>query len=186
MTHIFDLDNTLVYTDRANCDAYNEALRREGLEPITAAGRITRETVRFAYPEMADVQLQRIITGKQALFSPKKTVLNVPLLEYAKEQGRDRCLIWSSADYGRACSLMVYHNLKAHFFDVYFSPKTDIPRELELLVRRFLLNPGNLVVYEDTEGHIEELRKMGIRVIDANALGAYGVKPGPRPNWYSV
>lgn len=166
MTHIFDLDNTLVYTDQANHDAYNEALRKEGLEPIVSAGRVTRETVRSAYPDLTSIRIQRIISRKQMFFSLEKTFVNAPLLRYAKEQGRNHCLVWSSADYGRACSLMKYHSLDMYFFDIHFSKKINIAQEFEELAQRFSIERQDVIVYEDTDSFIEELRRMGIKAID--------------------
>lgn len=166
MTHIFDLDNTLVYTDQANHDAYNEALQQEGLKPIALEGRITRETVWFVYPNLTNTQIQRIIASKQMLFPLEKTFVNAPLLQYAKEQGRDDCLIWSGADYGRIRSLMKYYGLDAYFFDIYSSKKSNIVQEFEELSRRFSIEPQDVIVYEDTNCYIEELRRIGVKTID--------------------
>ena len=166
MIHIFDLDNTLVYTDAANRDAYNAALREAGLEPVRSSGRITRHVVKKAYPQLSDPQLRQIIARKQALFLPEKTVVNLPLLQYARRQGRDHCLIWSGADPARAAALIRCHGLDAYFRDTYFSKKADMAAEFRELLRRFSLKKEELTIYEDTDSSIEMLRGMNILVVD--------------------
>lgn len=169
MNYIFDLDNTLVYTNQANNDAYNAALRREHLAPIQWEGRIVRSVVREVYPQLTDDQLQRIIRSKQACYPFERTQVNAPLLRYVKALGRERCFLWSGADQGRARSLMDYHHLNGLFSAAEFSEKTDVLREFDALVRRFSLDPRDLTVFEDTDRHIEALRSAGISVVDVKS-----------------
>lgn len=193
MTHIFDFDNTLVYTDRANNDAYRRALALEGLACPAAEGRITRQTVRAAYPWLSEDRLAHIVRSKQRLFSRELTVPNAPLIERVRSLGRDRCLLWSSAGRDRLFSLLDYYGLRDCFFAVRLSGKRDVVRELEKLARDFSLNLQDLTVYEDTRMHIMALRARGIRVADmgceppkmpSNPAGFAGV--GTVPLWRFV
>ncbi len=166
MKHIFDLDNTLVYTNQANNDAYNSALRQAGLKPIRGVDRITRETVRRVYRHLTGEQIQKIITNKRTLYCVQKTYVNHRLLRYARKQGVENCFVWTSADCGRAFSVMEHHGLHRYFSDIYFSEKRNIVQELEDLTRHFCLEPQDVVIYEDTDTYIEELRQGGVEVVD--------------------
>lgn len=178
MMHIFDFDNTLVYTNRANNAAYNRALALEGLAPILSEGRITRVTVKAAYPELTGEQLKRVIANKQAHFPKEQTSVNGPLLAYVRSLGRERCLLWSSADQGRARALVEYYGLEPCFSTLYFSEKTHVVQELEKLAQRFSIKMRDLTVYEDTDPYIEELRAHGVRAVDAKRWTASFVHSG--------
>lgn len=169
MKYIFDLDNTLVFTDLANNTAYNAVLQRAGLPPIQTQGRITRETVGAAYPQLSQHQLEQIIQEKQAVFSPALTRVALPLLERAANQGRENCLVWSSADPARAIPLMEHHGLGAYFFDVCFSPKRDVCRELGKILQEHSISPGDVVVFEDAAAYIAALRGGGFQVVEAGS-----------------
>ena len=160
----------MVYTDEANNLAYNVALVKEGLELIAAPGRITRGTVAEAYPELTAERLARIISHKEAVYSVETTYVNDCLLQFAKRQGRDSCFIWSSANPARASAVVEYHGLREWFSGLYFSKKTDIRQEVEELFRYFSFSPRDVVVYEDTDPYIQELRSIGITVVDVKDL----------------
>lgn len=165
MKYIFDLDNTLVFTDQANNVVYNEALERAGLSPLQVEGRITRGTVRATYPQLSRSQFDQIVAEKQAAFSPALTWVNRPLLERAANWGRENCLVWSSADRARAISLMEYHGLWAYFFDVCFSPKRDVCQELKKILRRYSISQEDVVIFEDDVLHIAALQDSGIQIV---------------------
>lgn len=66
--YVFDLDNTLIYTDSLNNDSYNYALSLQGLAPINDCKRITRDIVFKKYPNLNNVQKNKIIELKQEYF----------------------------------------------------------------------------------------------------------------------
>ena len=166
MKHIFDLDNTLVYTDEANACAYNAALEKENLKPLRAETRITKETVLKAYPDLTQTQMLRIIANKKALYPVHKTFLNKRLLRYAKEQGKDNCILWSCGDPDRIFSILDYHRMQETLSQVFFSKKNDVWMELGELMERYMLLPEDVIVYEDTDSYIKTLREHGIAVVD--------------------
>jgi len=65
MRHVFDLDNTLIYTDSLNNDSYNYALKKLGLATINDCKRITRDVILSKYPEINSFQKNEIIELKQ-------------------------------------------------------------------------------------------------------------------------
>lgn len=72
--HIFDLDNTLVYTNEANNDAYNMALIQFGMKPIEGVERITREIVFEKYSNLTDLQRYQIVKKSKNYFRWKKHI----------------------------------------------------------------------------------------------------------------
>ena len=65
--YVFDLDNTLVFTDALNNEAYNFVLKKFGLSEIRNVERITREVVFQKYPEVEKWK-DEIIALKQNFF----------------------------------------------------------------------------------------------------------------------
>ena len=65
--YVFDLDNTLVFTDALNNEAYNFILKKFGLSEIQNVERITREVVFQKYPEVEKWK-DEIIVLKQKFF----------------------------------------------------------------------------------------------------------------------
>ena len=166
MKFIIDLDNTLVLSDEANNIAYNAALRLEGIDPLPLSGRITRSVVLKTYPKLTGEQMDRIIANKNRLYPVHETRLNHDLVEYIKMQGKNACLLWSSANEKRILSILDYHKLRSLFFDIFISAKSDIIKDLEVLVNRYAMTYQELIVFEDTDRYIAELREKGIRVVD--------------------
>lgn len=166
MKFIIDLDNTLVFSDDANNTAYNMALDLEGVNPILVNGRITRSTVLETYPELAGERIDRIIANKSRLYPVHETRLNRDLVKYIRTQGKNACLLWSSASEKRILSILDYHKIKNLFFDIFISTKSDVFKDLEVMVSRYVMTYQELIVFEDNDRYIEELREKGIRVVD--------------------
>ena len=62
MNYIFDLDNTLIYSDAANHLAYKEAVRNVIHKDLDIkSGRITRGDIASRYPNLTATQLSKII-----------------------------------------------------------------------------------------------------------------------------
>lgn len=165
--HIFDLDNTLVYTNEANNDAYNMALIQLGMKPIEGVERITREIVFEKYSNLTDLQRCRIVEKKQELFPLEKTRTNKDLLWFVRQIGRDNCFVWSGADPMRGRAILRYHEMETLFADVQFSKKENITQELFELSRCLGISLQDITIYEDIDEYIIELRNIGITVIDA-------------------
>ena len=65
--YVFDLDNTLVYTNSLNNESYNYALRLLGKSYLTEIKRITRNVVFQKYNLSVD-EKKRLIEYKQNYF----------------------------------------------------------------------------------------------------------------------
>ena len=169
--YVFDVDNTLVFTDALNTEAYNAALMAHGLDPIKTGERITRETVVRQYPDLSAEQLKLIIQEKQAYCKAhaEETEINSTLLEFLKKKTPESCLFWTSADQERIQSLLDYYSISNLARERIVADKKHIPECIAGLQRIFRCSADELLVFEDNPRIIRELRENGISVIDINA-----------------
>ena len=125
---VFDLDNTLIYTDFLNNESYNYALLQSGFNSINNCTRITRMTVRKRHPYIDCVRLNEIIQIKQDYFTHNlfKTIPNEPVINLLKQQNPQDCLLWTSASEARVYSLMKYYDISKSFKDVLMTSKKTI------------------------------------------------------------
>ena len=93
---VFDLDNTLVFTDMLNNESYNFALTKIGKERIVDVKRITRNIVNSVY-ELTDDEKQQLIKTKQEYFDNNisKIELNEGLILKLKELDSSKCILWT-------------------------------------------------------------------------------------------
>ena len=169
--YVFDVDNTLVFTDVLNTEAYNAALMAHGFAPIKTGERTTRETVVSQYPDLSAERLKLIIQEKQAYCKAhaEKTEVNSALLKVLKNQSPESCLFWTSADRERIQSLLDYYSISNLARELIVADKKHIPECITDLQRIFRCSADELLVFEDNPRIIRELRANGISVIDINA-----------------
>lgn len=165
--YVFDLDNTLVYTDKLNNDSYNHALNLFGLSPISYYKRITRNVIFEQYPSLNEVQRSEIIAIKQMHFinNLENTHPNAELIKYLKSLPVDLCVLWTSGEETRVMAVLEYYQLKYSFRRVVFSDKADLEDDLQRICREFDIHSEHLVFYEDNKCLIEELQKLKVNVV---------------------
>ena len=99
MVYVVDLDDTLVLTKNLNNDAYNYALEQNGQRRIKTNKRLTREN-------FGETDSKKLITDKQNYFAQKwlkyRVVVNEEILNLLKNQDKENCYLWTSADKNRA------------------------------------------------------------------------------------
>lgn len=161
MKYIFDLDNTLVFTDTANNAAYNKALIQMNLPPIHQSERITREIVFKKYPELSGQEKNYLVNLKQKFFSPGETTINEDLCRVVKSLNKQDCVLWSRAEMNRAERILQYYGMRELFCEVVFSPKMRIADEINWLCRKFTCSRKNLVFYEDNSEIADQIKAMG-------------------------
>ena len=116
--YVFDLDNTLIYTDSLNNDSYNYALKYQGLSHINKFKRITREIVFENYPNINKIQMCEIINLKCEYFINNLhiTEVNESLVTLLRSQEKNDCILWTSAEERRARAILEYYNMNNLFF----------------------------------------------------------------------
>lgn len=165
--YVFDLDNTLIYTDLLNNRSYNYALNHHGLMAINDYKRITRDIVFKKYLNLNDVQKNRIIELKQDYFinNLQSTIPNTPLLKVLKSHKIQFCILWTSANKIRVKALLEYYNIYNAFKHILFSNKINVPRDVVRICGFLRCNPGHLVFYENNCEVISGLQRLNLNVI---------------------
>ena len=98
--YIYDLDNTLVYSNYLNNYSYNYALKVKGIHPVNGYERITRDVIIKKYPELDDKLLNETIE----LYNSVKHITNS--FDYAaKVKAHPLCGVLFSIKSGNIASI---------------------------------------------------------------------------------
>lgn len=165
--HIFDLDNSLIYTDALNNDAYNFALNMLGITQIVDCKRLTRDVIFTKYPDLNNHQRNKIVELKQKYFvnNLKLTIPNKSLLKVLEVQNVERCILWTCADKARVLAVLEYYKINNAFKKILFSNKVEVMKDIETICEILECNVDNLVFYEDNQRVIQDLKLLNLNVI---------------------
>lgn len=165
--HIFDLDNTLIYTDSLNNASYAYAMNQHGLSPIDDCKRITRDVVFNKYPDLEDAKKNAIIALKQEYFMSNltSTIPNVSLLQFLETQSVEHCMLWTSADEARVFAILEHYNIKNTFKKILFSDKVELLQDIQKIYQFFECGLEHLVFYEDNMDVIQDLKQLNLNVM---------------------
>ena len=146
MVYVVDLDDTLVLTKNLNNDAYNFALEKNGQKRIRTAKRLTRENLN-ASPS------KKLIIDKQNYFTQKwlkyRVVVNKEILSILKNQDKENCYLWTSADKNRADYILKELDLYKYFNKVIYDNKKDLNNSLKRL--KDITKSNVFLIYEDND-----------------------------------
>jgi len=157
---VFDLDNTLIYTDLLNNGSYNYALKEFGLGIINDSRRITRNIVFEKYANLDDDQKNQIIELKQYYFvnSLYATIPNINLLNLLRFQKIEHCILWTSADKIRVNAILNYYGICKSFKEIIFSDKINVLEDMEIICKTFECKLEQITFYEDNKRVVKELK----------------------------
>lgn len=157
MKYVFDLDNTLIYSDNLNNESYNYALKQFGLSEVWGSERVTRRTVAILHPKLSVEQLEKIISVKQQYFAAhlEKTKINDKLSNLLKSVNSENCVLWTSAQDRRVFELLNYYKLSDSFAFKIFSDKSNLQMDVALICRSLDCNPAELIFF-DNDSHMRE------------------------------
>jgi len=146
LVYVVDLDDTLVATTEFNNDAYNYALEKHNLKTIKTKSRITRNKIKVD-------KIQEIVKDKQNYFSQKwlkyRLVINYELLEIIKQNGKENCYLWTSADRNRANIIIKELDLEKYFASIIFDEKKDFNKSINKL--KDITKNDAFLIFEDNE-----------------------------------
>ena len=118
---VFDMDNTLIKTDKANNLAYSEAISSVlGVNyNIENEKRFTRNELKELFPQLTQTQINEIIDYKEKCFESYlyETELNNNLFSILKclHQEGHHTILLTNCHSGRAISLCNFYNLSILF-----------------------------------------------------------------------
>lgn len=165
---VFDMDNTLIKTDKANNLAYSEAISLVlGVKYDIAHGeRFTRDRLKTVFPNLTETQFSEIVARKEQCFESyiKETELNhnlFMLLKRLHHEGYHTILSTNSRS-GRAISLCNYYNLTKYFVRRFFYE--DCIDNKYTLLKSLGYDLQNVVLYENEEDSSSEANASGINL----------------------
>ncbi len=166
--YVFDLDNTLIFTNSLNNDSYNFALSKLNLPTIGACReRLTRAIIFKSFPFLNEDQKSKLVGLKQEYFIRhiNQTRPNKELIDKIRFYGPQACILWTSADEKRVIKLLEHYNLQEAFKKIYYSRKTNVEEDISKISKLLCCGPEQIVFYEDNPVIIEKLKSFEMVVM---------------------
>ena len=169
MFHIFDIDNTLFFTNELNNKAYIFALSSLGLKALVPCKRITRTVVSLWYPFLTDEDLTAIIQLKQTYVNENLHLVSInnDLYRFLQEIERNKVGLWTAADPGRIQKILDYTDITNYTY-IRFSDKSqeDICHGIKEFWHIFKCEKDQLCFYEDDKNVISLLKSHNVQVVE--------------------
>lgn len=168
---VFDMDNTLIKTNKANNLAYFEAISLlPGVQnyDINYDERLTREKLKTIFPDLTSTQLCEIIARKEQYFEShiKETELNHNLMMLLKQHyyKDHHTILLTNSRARRAISLCNHYKLTKYFVRRFFYEDYCIGNKYTFL-KSLGYDLQNIVLYEnDGCRALEEAAANGINI----------------------
>ena len=163
---VFDLDNTLVKTNRANNNAYKEAIRTIiGKEISIGYDRFTRSILSKVLPDLTTIQFDTIIKLKEDFYVNylRETTLNkqlLKILKLAKESGCETILLTDSRK-TRAKQVCDFHYLTPFFSRRYYKEDYGNVNKYQFL-KSILPSSESVILFENAKKEIERALQHGL------------------------
>ena len=165
---VFDMDNTLIKTDKANNLAYSEAIRSVLSVNcnIEIGKRFTRNELKDLFPQLTQTQIDEIIDRKEKSFESylNETELNNNLFSILKclHQEGHHTILLTNCHSGRAISLCNFYDLTKYFVRRFFYE--DCLGNKYTLLKSLGYDLQNVVLYENEEVSSSEAVTNGINL----------------------
>ena len=165
---VFDMDNTLIKTDKANNLAYSEAIRSVLSVNcnIENGKRFTRNELKDLFPQLTQTQIDEIIDRKEKSFesylNETELINNLfSILKCLHQEGHHTILL-TNCHSGRAISLCNFYDLTKYFVRRFFYE--DCLGNKYTLLKSLGYDLQNVVLYENEEVSSSEAVTNGINL----------------------
>jgi beta-phosphoglucomutase-like phosphatase (HAD superfamily) len=169
-TLIFDLDGTIVNTDKANFLAYKEAIREIKNIDLSLRysknERLTRNKLKEVLPSLNNQEYKEIIEIKNTVYVKylQETSINNSVLEIINNFSKTNRVILSTNSYKeRADLILEYYNLTDAFDDKFY--KNDHNKEnnkFKYVIDYLKVDPSLAIVFENENSEIRQAKLAGI------------------------
>ena len=148
--YVFDLDNTLFYTDALNNESYNFALEQLKFPAIIRDKRITRDIV-FSHYSMTEETKKQLTAIKQKYFISNldKVMPNENLITFLKSLMPEECVLWTRAEHLRVECILDRFNLAGCFIKLFFSTKENKDKDIQEMCDFFGCTEEEIVIFDD-------------------------------------
>lgn len=160
--YFFDLDDTLVFTSKANALAYQKALKKiagltlpKKVNPRFVTNpqiRVTREYIKRHYPFLSNKKRTAISFWKEVYYQEylKETEVNHVLLRFLKEVTKENhVFLVTQAKKGRMQQVLAYHGLHSLFCEVFSNANISSPNKYKNALSQWGINPNQVILFED-------------------------------------
>ena len=168
---LFDMDNTLINTDKANNESYKSAIRQvlgqEYDDLFIDLTRICREDVKKRLCRISEKQLKDIVSMKSIIYNDNinQTSLVTDVVELLENiSTTNRCILVSNACADRVNQTLKYYNLKDKFYSIITSEDCkDGCDKFDAAIGKLQLNPSDIWIIENEQKNIEIALKLNIK-----------------------
>jgi beta-phosphoglucomutase len=168
----FDLDGTLVDTNKANFLAYEKAVKEVTSIDIQSVKRFNRSSLKFYLPELTAYNYELIIKKKEDYFEEflTETALNEPAYSILQKYHETHTTVLvTNCRQGRAMQILDYHKLTDMFSHLIFRKLIENSTKVnkfETAITDLALNPAIIIAFEDEESEIADAKIAGIQNIN--------------------
>ncbi|MDR6513807.1 HAD family hydrolase [Chryseobacterium camelliae] len=168
---LFDLDGTLIDTDKANFLAYKSAIFKITNIKIDDIykERINRTLIKEILIGTSDELLSEIVLAKEKIYSEYLSYTKLIAENYKlllKHSNTNKIYLVTNCRKNRALQLLDYHNIRNYFTDFIFrdeNTESKYINKFETAIRRLDLNKKDILIYENENVEIEKAIKIGIK-----------------------
>lgn len=169
--YIFDLDGTLVNTNKANYLAYKYAIyiiKKINIDNIhMKKDRFTRDKIWKIIPDINKLELKRIIELKEAVFHKYIKYTKLKHEIFSVLEGLNNCItiLATRSSYTRAHQLLDYYNLESKFDYVFCKEdyRDKKVNKYKYIISSMEIDADYVTIYDDDISEIHKASELGVR-----------------------
>lgn len=163
---VFDLDETLVKTNKSNNEAYAEAIKVITRKTILIKQeRFTRNNIVSYFPNIDKNDIIKIIQLKENVFSNylNKTLLNMQLYKILKllNELNLTTILLTQGSKKRIEQILEYHSITTFFKQMYF--KEDYKNSDKYTFLKDNFDIEHLILFENEDEEIKKAKEIGLK-----------------------
>ncbi|MBO4530395.1 MAG: hypothetical protein J5767_07125 [Paludibacteraceae bacterium] len=163
---MFDLDNTLIETNRANNDSYREAILTVLGEKVEfKKKRFTRSDLSNFFPNISSSQINEIVKAKDVCYINhiSETTLNIQLVKILKFLNDECCevILLTNSHKSRAKCLCDYYQLSKFFKKQYYKENYGDGDKYQFLTQKGI-QLSSVILFENEQEEILKAIQTGI------------------------
>jgi len=167
---IFDLDGTLINTDKANFLSYQEAIKNVKNIDLNLIyddkERFTRDKLNTIIPHLTVQKFEKIIEMKTSLFQKylEHTILNTPILEIINKFSKTNQIILATNSHTiKADLLLNYYDLFNLFNKKYYKESyAGEDNKYQYIINDLNIKSNDIIIFEDNHNEICKASNLGI------------------------
>jgi len=155
---VFDMDETLFFTDKLNTKCYNLVLEKFGFKSIKNIKRVTSKIIKECYPQIDDVEILIIQQEKQNLFLKclDKIEPNDELVKILKSKDKNEVIVYTNASLTRANAILKLFDLEDNILAM-INKTENVSEDIKKLCELFNCKKKDLIFFDDDKIFVQKL-----------------------------